>query len=120
MLEDRVLPSNLMNANVAGTPPPVDQPRLAAMPLLKSKVAVAGGEKGGGGDAGGRGGLGGRGGGGEGEGGGGGGGGGLGGRAGGSGGESGGDGADGGDGIDGGLGGNIVSLIQAWEEETRA
>ena len=71
MLKDGVPPSFLRKANVAGSPPPVDQPRLAAMPLLKSKVVVGGdgGESGGGGlgDGGG-----GEGGGGEGDGGGGG------------------------------------------------
>ena len=41
MLEDGVLPVLFMlKAYVAGTSPPVDQPRLAMMPLLKSKVVV--------------------------------------------------------------------------------
>merc|ERR1719223_828986 len=49
VLADHVLPSFLVKAygEVVGSPPPVDQPRLAAMPLLKSKGAVVGGEKGG-------------------------------------------------------------------------
>ena len=56
MLEDGVLPSLFMlKAYVAGTPPPVDQPRLAVMPPLKSKVVI-GDDGGGGGDDGGGGG----------------------------------------------------------------
>ena len=52
MLEDDVLPSLFMlKAYVAGTPPPVDQPRPAVMPLLKSKVVI-GDDGGGGGDGG--------------------------------------------------------------------
>ena len=39
MLEDAVLPSLLVNA-YGGSPPPVDQPGLAAMPSLKSKSKV--------------------------------------------------------------------------------
>jgi len=52
--EDDVLPSFLVKAygEVVGSPPPVDQPRLAAMPLLKSKNAVPGGGGGGDGDGG--------------------------------------------------------------------
>ena len=58
MLEDGVLPSLLVNA-YAGSP--VDQPRLAAMPPLKSNIVVNGESGGGGGAGGGDGGDGGRG-----------------------------------------------------------
>ena len=46
MLEDGVLPSLLVNA-YGGSPPPVDQPELAAMPSLKSKSKVVLGDEGG-------------------------------------------------------------------------
>ena len=50
-----VLPFLLVKANVTGSPPPVDQPGLASMPLLKSKstFAFGCGREGDGGDGGG-------------------------------------------------------------------
>jgi len=59
VLADHVLPSLLVKAygEVVGSPPPVDQPRLAAMPLLKVKVVVGGDGGGDGGDGGGDGGA---------------------------------------------------------------
>ena len=55
---DVVDPSFLVKAYVIGSPPPVDQPGLALMPLSKSKTCIGcdGGESGGNGADGGEGG----------------------------------------------------------------